>query len=199
MRSNYDDLMGLDMYDDGMSGLLDMGMAREQAVAAGASAASIILAAWALPKLPIPAALNLTEVNQHRARAVVGILAGMLAGRGLWNYNRDAAMAVVGGVSGLALAQLIDTYFDANLLGGGYPLGALPEDSELSAGDEALLSAYGRDNSSALSSLEATNVQASRGAFSEFAGPQVTNEALMGFGSAMVTGETLGRYDGYLA
>jgi hypothetical protein len=189
---DYDDLMGLDMYDDGMSGLITADMLRDKLIAAGSAAAGIGLASWLLPMIPMPAMVtSLSEPNQHRVRAGIGMLAGIAAGRGLWNYNRDAAMAVVGGVAGLSLLQLLATYMPNNILKG-FPLGDMPGNGELSQSDEALLSAY--SNTGALSQLEATSITSARGAFSEFAGPTITNEALMG---AVVNAETLGGGNGY--
>lgn len=194
----YDDLMGLDMYDSGMDGWYSADMLRDQVIAAGASAGSILLASWALPKMAASEMFTKSitdEKTRHRVTALLGILGGMVGGRLLWDTNRDAAMAVVGGVAGLGLAQLLDSFFEANILGGGaaamYPLGAA---------DDALLAAYGSDNASALASLEATNVAASRGAFGGFAGTVVNPEQLMGFEAAVVAGETLGDngYQSYL-
>lgn len=204
----YDDLMGLDMYDDGMGEMYSASMFRDQMIAAGASAASILLASWVIPKIgQLEMVKGLEEANRHRVTAIVGLLAGMLGGRLLWNQNRDAAMAVVGGVGGLGLAQLIDSFFDKNLLGDGtapaYPLGSFAggDGYDMAAGDQALLAQYGNDNGSALAALEATNVRASRGAFG---GTVVNPEALMGFGgfgAAVVAGETLGEqgYNPYLS
>jgi hypothetical protein len=198
LMRNYDDLMGLDMYDDGMEGYYSADMFKEQMIAAGASAAGIVLAAWALPKL------NETEMfkkyeepTRHRVLGLMGVLGGMVMGRVLWNYNRDAAMAVVGGVSGIGLAQILDTFFDAHLLHG-YPLGAYPGSGELSSGDLAMLAAYGDDQGMALSALENTSINTARGAFQGFSAPQISTEALMGFGSTMVQAETLG-YNPYMA
>jgi hypothetical protein len=188
--------MGLDMYDDGMEGLYSADMLRDQVIAAGAGAGAILLASWGLPKLAsMDVMTKLEEPTRHKVTALLGILGGLVGGRLLWDRNRDAAMAVVGGVAGLGLAQLIDTFFDANLLGHGaapmYPLGAA---------DDALLAAYGSDNASALASLEATGVAASRGAFGGFAGTVVNPEQLMGLEAAVVAGETLGDngYQSYL-
>jgi len=203
----YDDLMGLDMYDDGMEGWYSTDMLRDQVIAAGSSAAAILLAAWALPKLSSSEMMSkYEEPTRHRVAALLGILGGMVGGRLLWDKNRDAAMAVVGGVSGLGLAQLIDSYFDKNLIGGGatavYPLGSFQAaDDNMSVSDRALLSAYGDDGMGALSALEMTSVKASRGAnFSGFAGTVVNNESLMGLDAAVVAGETLGEgYNPYLS
>lgn len=189
MRSSYDDLMGLDMYDDGMG---DMGefysaaMLKDQLISAGSSAAAIILAAWGIPKIPAPSSWS--EINQHRMRAAIGVVGGMLLARGLWSYNRDASMAVLGGVAGLGIAQLVDSYLDMNIFGGNtavYPLGGMSE------GDEALLTAYSPDTRT----LSLTEVASSKGAF---AGTGVTSEALMG---TVVATETLGEngYNAYLS
>lgn len=196
MRDNYDDLMGLDMYDDGMSEFVTMEMLKESVIAAGSSAAAILLATWGLPKLA-KAVLpdDMSEPNKHRIYAVMQIVAGLAAGRGLWNYNKDAAMAVIGGISGLGIAHLVDTFFEADL-GPRFQLGAYPDSDTLSAGDAALLSAYGSDNGRALASLEATNIRPAAGAFSGFAGPVISQEALMG---AVVQQETLGAYNPYLS
>jgi hypothetical protein len=208
----YDDLMGLEMYDglDGLDEIYSPQMLMEQLIAAGAAGVSILAASWSLPKLTAPDGLLAKwitdEQTRHRVGAALGVLTGGILGRVAWNYNRDAGMAIVGGVSGLGLAQLIDSFFDKSLLGGGaaaiYPLGsfgALPDSDELSASDEALLAAY--DSGSALSALEAANVQSSRGAFGGLQGTVVNPEALMGFGAPVVAMETLGedQYPGYLA
>lgn len=205
MRTNYDDLMGLDMYDDGMGGFYDAEMLKEQLIAAGSSAAAIIFAAWAMPMLPAPKAW--TPDSQHRMRAALAVLGGMLAARGLWGYNRDASMAVLGGVAGLGIAQLVNSYVFMDkegkpilnkdgkpVLNLGNPLGDYGDygydPSALSAGDEALLTAYSPDTRT----LSLTEVGASRGAFG---GPVVTPEQLMG---AVVATETLGEgYNAYLS
>lgn len=186
-----DDMMGLDMYDD-LDGFLSPDMIRDSFIAAGAGAGAILIATWLTPKLPAPA--DWEETNQHRLRAATATLGGLLLGRALWDYNRDMAMAVVGGVAGLGLAQLLDSFFEINLLDG-TPLGTLPEDIELSAGDEALLEAYDHDQASALNALETPGVTTAPGAFAD---PTVTPEALMGFSGTVVQAETLG-YNPYMA
>lgn len=201
MRNNYDDLMGLDMYDEGMGEFYSAEMLKDQLIAAGSSAAAILLAAWAMPKLPAPK--DWTPTNQHNLRAALATVAGMLAARGLWGYNRDAAMAVLGGVSGLGIAQLINGYLFTDKDGNptkdkegnlvmplGYPLGDVGGYG-LSAGDEALLTAYSPDTRT----LSLTEVASNRGAFG---GPVVNAEALMG---TVVATETLGEngYNAYLS
>jgi hypothetical protein len=186
-RNDYDDLYGLDMYDMGQ--WLTPSMVQESLIAAAAGAGSILLASWVSPMLPVPKEWEGTP-NQHRLRAAVAAVGGLLVGRLMWDWNRDAAMAVIGGVGGLGLAQLIDSFFKPELVG--YPLGTLPEDVELSEGDEALLSAYDYDQSQALAALGTTGVTSAPSAFAD---PTVTPEALMG---TVVQQETLG-YNPYMA
>ncbi len=188
------DMMGLDMYDD-LDGFVSPDMIKDAFIAAGAGAGALLLATWATPKLPAPEAWEAT--NKSRLRAGTATVGGLLIGRLLWNYNRDIAMAVIGGVAGLGLAQLLDSFFDINLLNG-TPLGTLPEDIQLSAGDEALLDAYDHDQRRALSALETVGVASSAPAFQGFADPTVTPEALMGFASPVVQAESLG-YNPYMA
>lgn len=193
----YDDMMDLDMYDDGMGEFMTMDMVRDQLIAAGAGGGAILLASWLAPMLPVPEGWSGT-VKGSRLRAAVAAVGGMLMGRALWDYNRDAAMAVLGGVTGLAIAQVADSFFDLSLLGG-TPLGETPMDMELS--NESLLSAYDNDGMAALRSLEAmgtTGVTSAPGAFAGFADPTVTPEALFGLSGTVVQGETLG-YNAYLA
>jgi hypothetical protein len=184
----YDDMAGLDMYDDGMEQFYSPSMVRDSLVAASAGAGAILLASWITPKLPAPETWE--PQNQSRMRAAIATLGGILVGRGLWDYNRDAAMAVMGGVAGLGLAQLVDSYFEISILDGN-PLGTLPEDIELSA--------YDQDGMGALHALETTGVTTAPGAFQGFADPTVTPEALMGFDGTVVQQETLGQYNPYMA
>jgi hypothetical protein len=189
MRRDDYDLMGLDAYDE----FYTPAMIRDSLIAAGVGAGAILIGAWATPNLPAPE--KMTPENQHRMRAAVAAVGGLLIGRGLWDYNRDAAMAVIGGITGLGIAQFVDSFFDEPILGG-TPLGVLPEDVELSQGDEALLAAYDNDQYNALSALETTDVVQSQGAFAD---TTVTPEALFGMGSTMVQEQTLGQYNPYMS
>ena len=183
---NYDDMMGL-------GDIMTPEMAKDHLIGMFSGAGAIMLASYAMPKLPMPT--TWAPENQSRLRAGIGIATGLVAGRVLFDYNRDASMAVLGGVAGLGLAQLIGSYLGTNPVSG---FGMLPEEMELSAmSDEALLASYGDNGAmNALASLEATNVQAARGAFS---GPTVTNEQLFGLGAPVVQMETLGGYNPYMA
>ncbi len=95
-RKDYDDLMGLDMYDE----FVTPDMIQDCLIAAGTAAGAILIASWATPYLPAPE--DMSAENQHRLRAATAALGGLLVGRGLWDYNREAALAVIGGVTGLA-------------------------------------------------------------------------------------------------
>jgi hypothetical protein len=194
---NYDDMMGLDMYD-GLDQFYTPSMIRDTLIAAGAGAGSILLASWLGPMIPVPKDWEEDPekaINVHRLRAAIVTLGGALVGRGLWDYNRDAAMAVIGGVAGLGLAQVVDSFFKdkegnvSQLVG--TPFGVLPEDLELDGADEAMMQ-YG-DATTALSDLERTNIDVTPGAFQE---PVITPEALMG---TVVQQETLGAYNPYMA
>jgi hypothetical protein len=187
-KNDYEDLYGLDMYDMGQ--WITPSMIQESVIAAAAGAGAILLASWATPMLPVPENMKGTP-NASRLRCAVATLGGLLVGRFVWDWNRDAAMAIIGGVGGLGLAQLVDSFFDIEIVG--KPLGALPEDVELSEGDEALLSAYDYDQAQALAAFGTTGVTSAPGAFAD---PTVTPEALMG---TVVQSETLGQYNPYMA
>jgi len=188
---DYDDLMGLDYYG-GLDQFISPAMIQDAVIAAGAGAGSILLASWAVPMIPAPEGWEAKDVS--RMRAAVGAIGGLLVGRLVWDYHRDSAMAIIGGTTGLALAQLVDSFFENQSLVGS-PFGVLPEDVELS-GDEALLNAY--DYGPALSQLETTGVSTAPGAFAD---PTVTPEALFGMGGldgTVVQQESLG-YNPYMA
>jgi hypothetical protein len=186
----YDDMMDLDMYDDGMGEFMTMDMVRDQLLAASAGGGALMVASWLTPMLPVPEGWDGTAKGSRLRAAVAGV-GGMLASRALWDYNRDAAMAVLGSVTGLAIAQIADSFFELDLLGG-TPLGETPSDMALS--EESLLSAYDNDGMAALRSLETTGVTSAPGAFAD---PTVTPEALMG---TVVQAETLGQagYNAYM-
>ena len=199
----YDDLADLDMYD----GLDDIGLAdgmpsaaalQRYVLAAGAGAGALLLGTWLMPKVPAPK--DWQELNAHRMRAAIAALAGLTIGHFTMRYNRDVGMAVLGGISGLAIAQLVGSLVTPNFVG--TPFGQLSADDEYSmmgaiAGDE--------DAAAALSALETATVAGSRPVFGGFEGPTVSRQALMGDGSsleaAMVQPETLGNgeYPAYLS
>lgn len=181
------------MYDgmDGLDAFLNPQMLQEYLMAAGAGAGAILLGTWLMPKLPAPATwTGASEVNAHRMRAGIATVGGVALGAFLLRYNRDLGFAVMGGVAGLGLAQLIDSFVDQNFVG--TPFGQLSAN-----GDDNMSGLSGdEDASMALAALEAANVGSARPAFGD---PSITREKLQGFDAAMVQSETLGGYQPWLA
>lgn len=190
----YDDMAGLDMYDgmDGLEAYLNPQMLQEYLMAAGAGAGAILLGTWLMPKLPAPTSAMFTDnagLNAHRMRAGLATVGGVALGAFLLRYNRDLGFAVMGGVAGLGLAQIIDSFVDANFVG--TPFGQLSAD-----GDDMSGLSGDEDSSMALATLESANVGAARPAFGD---PSITREKLQGFDAAMVQSETLGGYQPWLS
>lgn len=200
---NYSDYDMMDAYD--FDQFVTPSMLQDSLIAAGAGAGAILLASWISPFLPAPEKWKEDPekmVNMSRLRAALAGVGGLLVGRLMWDWNRDAAMAVIGGVTGLAAAQIVDSFIQVEDESGtkkrstliGTPLGVLPEDVELSAADEALLSAY--DAPGAMAALETTGITSAPGAFAD---PTVTPEPLFGLDGTVVQQETLGAYNPYLS
>ena len=194
--ADYDDMMGLDFGD--FDSLIPPGFLKEVGLAAGTGGIGLLVVSYGLQKLAeMPYVAKLEPVMKSRVMSGVAIVGGIAAGRGLYNYNREAAMGVVGAVSGVGIANLIGSFFDVNPLG--KPLGVLPEEMALSTSpDAALLAQYDQYAMNGVHGLGATGVAASAPAFQGFADPTVTPEALQGLGSAMTQMETLG-YAPYLS
>jgi hypothetical protein len=117
--------------------------------------------------------------------------AGVVGGRYLYGYNREAAIGVMGGLGGIAMAHFLDVAISQMT---GQPVMGVA----LGDGDNY----SDMDGMAALASLETTGVTSAPGAFQGFADPSVTPEALMGLESAVVQQESLGGmegYNGYLA
>lgn len=188
MAKYEDDLAGLEFAE--FDELFNMEMAKEMGLAGVSGAASILLATYGMQSIAKMSFLSgLTPQSRSQVMSGLTIVAGVAVGRGLYHYNRDAAMGVVGALGGLGLANLIGSFLTTNPLGA--PLGALPEDMALSGDDDAL-SAYDYE---ALQGLGETDVQGHAGAFGMLADPSVTPEQLQG---TMVAQETLG-YAPYLS
>ena len=196
----YDDMMGLE-FGDNLSALLDAQVLKEALIASTAGGGAILAATWGVKKLAAYIGLE-TKVTDPLARAAVvstvTFLAGILGGRSIYNYNREAAMGVVGGLGGLAMANLLDAALN-KFTGSARMITALGEANEGMYSPDGMRGAYDDAGMSALAQLEATSVQAAPGAFQGFAGPTVTPEALMGFGAAETQTEHLGEYAPYLA
>lgn len=189
---SYDDLSGLEYSSFGdLDAIFDMEILKELGLAEVSGAAAILLTTLGAQKLAsMPFMTTMAPQTRSRVMSGVAILVGTGVGRALYQYNRDAAMGVAGGVAGLGLANLIGSFFSSNPLGA--PLGQLPEDYALSD-DGTLLSNYDYES---LNGLAEAGVEASAPAFRGLQGPTVTPEALQG---AIVQQETLGAYMPYLS
>lgn len=199
---DYDSMEGLEYGDGGTyGGLFDFIMdaeMRTQALTVAVAGGAGILAGtygvnWLMDNVEFLKPADATNEPYVRSGLQLGI--GLLAGGALYSYAQanggdpmmsSAAMGVLGGLSALAVANVLNGMLGANKVSG---LTGVPED------DSSLLSAYSDefDGVAALSALEATGVSTAAGAFAD---PSVTNEALMG---TMVQQEDLGAYQPYMA
>lgn len=192
----YDDMSGLEFGDyEGLGAFINADMIKEALIASTAGGGAILAATFGVKKLSDMIALP-TKVPNPLLRAGITSAAtffvGLAAGRGLYEYNREAAMGIVGGLGGLAMANLLDAAI-AQMTGGTRMISALG-DSDMP------LSAYGDDDGmAALAALDTTGITSAPGAFHGFADPSVTPEALMGLDSAVVQQESLGDYAPYLS
>ena len=200
--SDYDDMMGLEFGDyegvDGLDGFLNAEMIKEALLASVAGGGAVLLTSYgvrmAAEKIPF---INQIQDPLLKAAVTSGIafFTGLAGGRMLYEYNREAAMGVIGGVGGLAMANLLDAAISKFTGNARMGIG-------LGEGDESLLSDYDdQEGMEALAALEATGVTSAPGAFQGFADPSVTPEALMGLQGTIVQEETLGDmgYAGYLS
>jgi hypothetical protein len=121
----------------------------------------------------------MTPVNRSRALSAVAAGLGVAGGRLLYGVNRDAAMGLVGGTVGLALANLLGTFMATNPVG--TPLGEADEDGLLSDYDYATING-----------LAEAAVEVNDPAFRNL-GPAVPQLA-----GVMVNNEQLGNYMPYL-
>lgn len=120
----YDDMMGLEMYnDDGMGAWITPEMLKEHLMAAGSGAVGILATSALVQKVlktPAPPTDGSQTAEQRATqekmwsnyRGLASVAVGILGGRFIYDYNRDAGMGFVGGVAGGALAQVL-----ANLAG----------------------------------------------------------------------------------
>ena len=193
--SEYDDMMGLEFGDyEGLDQFLNAEMIKEALLASVAGGGAILLTSYGVRKA-VEKIDFINQIQDPLAKAAVtsaiAFFAGLAGGRMLYEYNREAAMGVIGGVGGIAMANLIDAAI-AKFTGNermGIGLGD---------GDESLLSAYNdQEGMEALASLEATGVTSAPGAFQGFADSSVTPEALMGLQGTIVQQETLGDMGAY--
>lgn len=193
--SEYDDMMGLEFGDyEGLDQFLNAEMIKEALLASVAGGGAILLTTYGVRKA-VEKIGFINQIQDPLAKAAVtsglAFIVGLAGGRMLYEYNREAAMGVIGGVGGIAMANLIDAAI-AKFTGNermGIGLGD---------GDESLLSAYSdQEGMEALAALESTGVTSAPGAFQGFADPSVTPEALMGLQGTIVQEETLGDMGAY--
>jgi hypothetical protein len=122
---------GLGAMDDIMSAeqLMDMG------VATLAGAGGIMLSGTLLPRIPW-----VRDVAWRKS--ATAILLGLVSGRLLWNVNREAALGLAGGMSGVGLASLVSQWTGVNV-----SLSDLGETTVITSQAEELLGALGRGES----------------------------------------------------
>lgn len=194
----YDDMMGLDFgdYGGGMEQFLNAEMIREALIAGSAGGSAMLVTAWGVRQITENVEL-IANIEQPLLKSAVtsgmALIAGLLGGRAVYEYNREAAMGIVGGVGGMAMASFIDAAI-AQFTG--------REKMGISLGDadESLLAGYNDvAGMEALAALETTGVSTAPGAFQGFADSTVTPEALMGLDGTVVQQETLGDYAPYLS
>ena len=168
-----EDMSGLEYADDdffGLDAIVTPEMAMEALVAALSGGAALVLAQQGISRIPLPEEWE--PRTKMLVRTGIGVGAGLVVGRLVYNYNRDAAMGVVGALAGAAIAGAINYFaFDSAPVGFS---GA--EDMELMAPmtESALL---GTGGYGAMSQLSAAVTEAERRSFS---GPTVSPEQLMG-------------------
>ena len=174
MAGYQDDMMGLSMYD-GLDGFMPNGaQVKEALMVGGAGAVGILAASAIVQRIPYPATWE--AATTMRVKNVAAFALGLVGARVLYDKNRDAAVGLMGGVCGLALAQLAASFapetLSTSLSGGG-----------LSSADLA-----------ALESAVATN-SASWRAGEGLSAPMVQERQLASTGT---TQEELAQYDQYM-
>jgi hypothetical protein len=106
-----DDLASIDALADDYTFFPDLGafltpdMLMEHGVAAAAGAGGILIANNVFDRVEFFA-------DKPGYRAAAELLLGIAGGRALYNYNKPAAFGLIGGVSGLALASLVQMGLD---------------------------------------------------------------------------------------
>jgi hypothetical protein len=186
----YDDTMGLEFGDyEGWN--VTGEMVKEALIASSAGGGAILAATWGVRTLSEKLDLaSRIENPLIRATLLSGatIALGVAGGRMMYDYNREAAMGIVGGLGGIAMASWLDQLIAT--LTGNEKMGM-----SLGEGDE-YMDYGGGSGMDALAALETTGVNTSPGAFSGLADPTVTPEALMGLDGTVVQEETLGAMSG---
>ena len=194
----YDDMMGLEYGDfEGLDAYINLPMIQSAAMSGAAGGAAILATKWLMSQANERFGL-LDKIENPTLRsgasALVAIIAGLAGGRAVANVSPDAALGIVGGVGGYAMAHFLDTALseyagmDKQLAGG---LDDSNYSGEYSGGDAGM---------AALAALETTGVTSAPGAFAGLADPTVTPEALFGLEGTVVQQETLGGgYNAYMS
>lgn len=122
-------MAGLEMYGDDLGAFMDAEALKDAFMAGGAGAVGILATNYALGKLPDDMLADPT--NNSRLKSTIAVAIGVLGGRAIYQYNRDAGMGFVGGVAGAGLAALVASWmpemFPSTSLSGGL------SDADLSA------------------------------------------------------------------
>jgi hypothetical protein len=147
---------------------------KESLMAGLAGGGGILVTSAVLQRLPFPA--DWQPSTTSRVKNLLAVAVGVAGGRMLYDRNRDAAMGFMGGVGGLAIAQLLASFapdtLSTSLSGGG-----------LSSADLA-----------ALEAAVATNSPSWRAG--ELSAPMVSERQLAATGT---TQEDLADYDRYMS
>lgn len=110
----YDDMMGLEMYGgDGLGAWLTGDMLKQQLMAGAVGAGGILLTATVLGKIDQPASIT-DPMNWRRIKDLIAVGVGVLGGRALHDRNPSAAMAFVGAVAGMGIADAVASWVPAN-------------------------------------------------------------------------------------
>lgn len=109
--SDYD-MMGLGYGGDGLGAYMPTGEEVKASLMAGAAGgAGILLVSTVLAKIPQPETGTFADpTNWRRAKGLMAIVAGIFGGRALYDRSPNAAMAVVGAVTGLGMADLVASW-----------------------------------------------------------------------------------------
>lgn len=103
------DMDGLAMYDDGMGAYITPEMLKAQLMAGAAGAGGILITSAIVQRIPWDS-IATDPGTQRYLKVAASALVGIVGGRMLWERNHHAAMGFVGGVVGLALAQLVASF-----------------------------------------------------------------------------------------
>jgi hypothetical protein len=95
----WDGLEGFEGFED----IINMEQVMDMGVAALAGAGGIMLSGTVIPRIP-------KVRDKPWMKAVASILLGLTGGRLMWNVNREAALGLAGGMSGVGIASLVSQW-----------------------------------------------------------------------------------------